>query len=405
MASLTNFCILICFTFLMGIAGGQATDEASLSGAPPPLPYYTSWKVIEIIISILNGSVCLCAFFVIGVILLSKKTRTNGYNVYTSFLLLPDALVLGSYCITRLHSAINNNFGFNLISCQIYNTATIGYYTCNLYLNALVAYEIYTLASRSYARQRVKPITLQKVYVQIFCVYLWGLLFAQWGTLDVYWSYIDIRAEMSCALKYGSPRDGFFTEKWAIVFSYVVFFPPLLYVAFVRFQLWHKKLLPVSGKTRVLSLYFMRIVVVFFCFYLTNIVLISLIAIQETPPTMKDLRRKFWFFQFYYIVCLCQCLVTIRFALTKDDIMNAVKSALGQEVIERKSTKSKVTISGVNTGAATTSAVTSQTPNVESEWEQPDVWTNDNNTAAAQTIDKENKMSPVVEEIEAGSEA
>jgi hypothetical protein len=48
---------------------------------------------------------------------------------------------------------------------------------------------------------------------------------------------------------------------------------PTMYLAYICIQVWRGKLLPLNGRTRVLALYFLRIIVAFFVFWIPGIVL------------------------------------------------------------------------------------------------------------------------------------
>lgn len=70
-----------------------------------------------------------------------------------------------------------------------------------------------------------------------------------------------------------------------------------------------------SGRTRAIALYFMRIVLLFFAFYLPNIVT-GTILVYAT----KSMNKKFWLLTVQHVFIPLQCLVTLRFAITKHDI-------------------------------------------------------------------------------------
>ena len=56
----------------------------------------------------------------------------------------------------------------------------------------------------------------------------------------------------------------------------------MLYTFWVAYKVWNEKLLPLQGKTRVLALYFLRIIVIFVAFY-TPILVLSIVSIYTAP--------------------------------------------------------------------------------------------------------------------------
>lgn len=51
---------------------------------------------------------------------------------------------------------------------------------------------------------------------------------------------------------------------------------PFLFMAYLCFRIWIGNLLAVSARTRLIALYFLRIIVVFFVFWLPNIILANM---------------------------------------------------------------------------------------------------------------------------------
>jgi len=86
--------------------------------------------------------------------------------------------------------------------------------------------------------------------------------------------------------------------------------------------MWRKKLLPKSGKTRALSLFFMRIIIVYFLLYIPNTTLTAFL--QDLPGGPKV---QFWVSAVMGILTAAQAFVNVYLIYYKDDIRVAVNEA------------------------------------------------------------------------------
>ena len=143
--------------------------------------------------------------------------------------------------------------------------------TANVWLNAIVAYEVYTLLSKSHRRVRVVPPTIKKAVLQGAVVYLYALI-----TFLVHY-YVD----------------GFVdTRVLAPTYLTLSIGLPILYLLYVCISIWYRGLLPrpaimtttaaAAATTttrnneglRELALYFFRVIIVFFIVWLPALVLL-----------------------------------------------------------------------------------------------------------------------------------
>jgi len=299
---------------------GYISNSDTWSDFVHDFPYPTCWKIVDITVSTFEAFSCICALFVMSFMLLSDETRKSGFNVYMIFLILPDALINGTFAIDLFIAAFFNKGFTTYIGCLARVEIAIFNSLVNMYLNAFVAYEVYSLAAGSSRGIRKNPPSLQKVYTQILFVYVLSALCATWNTLDVRWSPSGTHALEGCTWEYGSPEGGFFLASVALAVGFATVLLPTAFVIYFSYQIWKQKLLPISGRTRDVALYFMRILVIFFSFYFMKFTLLALIPPFVTP--YSNLYFCLWKIQ--DITTVLQCLVTLYFAMTKVDIRNAV---------------------------------------------------------------------------------
>mmetsp|Transcript_4678 Transcript_4678/g.7277 ORF Transcript_4678/g.7277 Transcript_4678/m.7277 type:complete len:313 (+) Transcript_4678:731-1669(+) len=119
-----------------------------------------------------------------------------------------------------------------------------------------------------------------------------------------------------------SPAGGIFSKKGTYIFIAAVLLIPTIYMLYVALMMWVKKLLPTSGRTRGISLYFFQILPVFFAFYYP-IIVIGIVKSRVKNPNL-----------FYVLQCLSismeilQALATMHIASQISDIRNAINELL-----------------------------------------------------------------------------
>ena len=239
--------------------------------------------------------------------------------------------------------------------CEISIGSNFFYYFTNVYMNAILANEIYKLVVNSNQRRRTNPPSSIKVITQVGTVYFFTTCLATWYLLHVPWSPLGFENMTYCIPKTGSPTQSFssssyksnqeqqldqqdqdhdqqqhsnqiFTEFTSTLMGVGIVIPPFIYVFYTGFTVWYKQLLPFRGRTRIISYYFFRIMLVFTCFYIPNIfivvVLMNTISSDGNPNVYDNTR--FWSYCINNTFIPLQCLITLRFAITKDDIRQAV---------------------------------------------------------------------------------
>ena len=215
--------------------------------------YWYSWAGIS-----LFGGLFVAAILV-G-FLSSKNVRSRSFNVYLIYLMIPDSAYSTLCGIVCLLHALNGSQIASLCNFQMmFIVWGVG---SNMWLNAAVTHQLYTMLKSSNDINKYKVPTTKYVTVQSLVVYVSMLFLGTWGLIEAQqWPhYVASTSGLACL-----PLE----QDWrSSIFFWLVFFPlfggaPITYIGYVSFVIWRKKLLPPKGKRRLLAIYFGRIVVVF----------------------------------------------------------------------------------------------------------------------------------------------
>mmetsp|Transcript_4560 Transcript_4560/g.10806 ORF Transcript_4560/g.10806 Transcript_4560/m.10806 type:complete len:380 (-) Transcript_4560:258-1397(-) len=315
----------------------------------------------------------------IAAILSNKTTRKSPFNVYVLFLMLPDALFAlingGHYASRALETSLTppyevSSFGFFF------------YFACNFYTNGVVTFEVHKLITQSNKRQRTPPPDLRRVYTQVATAYFLTTILALWAALPVSWSLSHISNREEGEGTMGSPPGGTFSYLAGVILAYtLIVIPPSSYVAFVSIRVWRKKLLPRKGRTRALSLFFLRVIVVFVLFYFPGTMLsVVQYRADNSPSTV------FWVRIARGLLNTGQAFTTLYLVSAKDDIreviVHAYSKTIGQVCCNISASKSnnevkssRVQISGLNSEEQQNAS--SMTNTLQSEWEAEDEYDDD----------------------------
>mmetsp|Transcript_4583 Transcript_4583/g.10838 ORF Transcript_4583/g.10838 Transcript_4583/m.10838 type:complete len:394 (-) Transcript_4583:223-1404(-) len=339
-----------------------------------------AWTVANWITAICNFGASFSCLFVIAAILISNKTtRKSPFNVYVLFLMLPDALFTmingGHYASRALETSLTppyevSSFGFFF------------YFACNFYTNGVVTFEVHKLITQSNKRQRTPPPDLRRVYTQVATAYFLTTILALWAALPVSWSLSHISNREEGEGTMGSPPGGTFSYLAGVILAYaLVVIPPSSYVVFVSIRVWRKKLLPRKGRTRALSLFFLRVIVVFVLFYFPNLMLTVVQYRADNSPSTV-----FWVRIARGLLNTGQAFTTLYLVSAKDDIreviVHAYSKTIGQVCCNISASKSnnevkssRVQISGLNSEEQQNAS--SMTNTLQSEWEAEDEYDDD----------------------------
>jgi hypothetical protein len=233
---------------------------------------WTGWAVLAYIGFFFSASLCIA-------ILASKRTRSNPFNYYLLTLTFPDLLFNGWCGITcSMNASVRHYWSRQLCNFQgFYCVFSIG---SNLWLGALIAYEIHQMLRYSRRRRRYFAPTRSKITIQALVVYTACAIIASLGLLDnddgndlLPMHYRASGGGAACVpLEIDRPSTIFF---WAFLIPFYTGLP-LLYVLYVAVDIAIRKLLPTrtNGRRRYLALYFFQILFSFSLAWLPFVVLV-----------------------------------------------------------------------------------------------------------------------------------
>jgi len=246
------------------------------------------------------------------------------------FLVIPDSLLNGyvvfEYIAVVAMNNIDDGNAKHLPLLSLYIWVFFFYYTSNFYLNAIVAYEINAMAYKSFHRRKTNPPPLRRVYIQTGVVYILSALFATWFVIPYRWAPMKVLDEENLQLGFGEKGFGQpqrYFQFLAVVIT--VFAIPALYVLYVAYNMFlrnkeHRLLPRLAGKTRSVSLYFMRILVVFFAFYVPCVVMGIVVA---TTQKFRVLIITLVLMNFFFAM---QIFATLYLSTKKRDIHEALSN-------------------------------------------------------------------------------
>ena len=272
----------------------------------------------------------------------NKKGNPFVFNLYLFFIILPDATTNGFGGFSLIWQGTHDGLLMPAI-CTVRDSLLFFYFYSNIYLNCFVAREIYTIVLASYQRQKVNPPSIRTCLGQVAISYLVGLIIATWWTLDVNASPFTLYDRRSCDWNAGSPaeeEDPVFNDVTSSLLAFAIVFPPLGYVFWVWFRIWKRNLLPLRGRTRMIALYFCRIVLVFLGFTFPAMMLMT---VRTWLNPIEYRTARYWMQMVFFIMIPMQCLVTLRISIENVDYFTPRHQALRQSsAIERS-----ISVSGI----------------------------------------------------------
>lgn len=300
------FCSFVTAGLTLADDGHNSNNETF---SPDNINMSTTETTLLCIIAAAECLTSLYALFVFCTILATKKTRAIGFNIYIAFLLLPDALL---NCALGCHNFlwVSGDFcSYNKIPLLIF----CFYMLNSFYLNAVVAFEVYNLAWRSFMREKATPLSLRRVYSQIMFEYLFAAM------LTV--AHNIVKKDLNPCSRSDSMLNANSSTGWIF---YSISLPPIVYVIYVKFRTWHKELLPVGNKTRAVNIYFSRIIIVFVAFYIPMLGLGK--ALTHIGSAKKVNEASFLYYMLgVNILVMLQCQVSLSIFKTKGDVIQATR--------------------------------------------------------------------------------
>ena len=276
--------------------------------------YWLTWAIVALLAGIIIVTVFL------GIVT-NQRARSHSFNIYVIYLMIPDfcfSLLCGTTCL--LNYLKGSYFAHWMCSFQSwYCVWGIG---SNTWINAIITYQLHKLLVCSNRRERYKIPTLGTARNHALMVYAYTALLGCLGlfrqtptsnTLDGYYDQLENQIigdyDEADAINYDpmnndtSGDDGqdgrlfpFYSappsglacipveiDQRTSYFFWFVFFPlfagiPVVYVVWVCFDIWYKKLLPPSGKRRLLVIYFGRVIMVFLVVWVPYFLLLFVLS-------------------------------------------------------------------------------------------------------------------------------
>lgn len=128
-----------------------------------------------------------------------------------------------------------------------------------MWLNAFIIYQIHTMLLKAQRCERTSPPTTKQVICQVSVIFSFAGMWAAWSLV---------------LLLQGSNIFDNINAAW-LTSKAVMCGPPFLYTIGVCLHVWWKNLLPPTGRTRILSLYFLRVVLVFLLTWVPFLILVD----------------------------------------------------------------------------------------------------------------------------------
>jgi hypothetical protein len=215
---------------------------------------------------------------IIALVRYQRRARANGtnssFNTYLLFIAMPDFLVSFLCCITCALSAPRDAF-YSEWMCGFQSFYLNWAFISNAWLNGVIVYQIHTMLRHSNVRRRYRPPTERRVAEHAAAVYTYALL---WGLACGF--NMDFLPHSS-HLYYGFACMPMEYSRASTLFFWLVYLPfslgiPVCFAAYVVGDIWYHKLLPPTGKRRRLSMFLLRLAVLYFAVWLPFLILFLL---------------------------------------------------------------------------------------------------------------------------------
>ncbi|CAJ1937602.1 unnamed protein product [Cylindrotheca closterium] len=246
----------------------NSTRYDQMAAAPPDetlVYYWYTWAVITV-------SVGLFSFLLFASILTNKKVRRKPFNLYLLYLLVPDftfSLLCG---ITCFMNAFKGSY-YSKAMCNMQQWYTVFGIGGSAWINAIIAYQVHAMLKDSNVRRRYRVPTSNAVSLQCLAAFAWVIFLGSWGV------YEEARFPFHSGLISGLACLPTEVDEESSYYFWLLFVPlfvgiPTFYGLHVSFDIQRRKLLPPTGKRRLLSIYFGRLLLVFCIFWIPSVILI-----------------------------------------------------------------------------------------------------------------------------------
>ena len=269
------------------------------------------------VLATVNAVVAVAVMTLIVSMLRSHAVMENTFNWYLLFIAAPDFLVSFFCLITCAMSAPINRY-YSEAMCGFQSFYLSWAFASNAWLNGIIVYQIHKLLKYSSIRRRYFLPTKQQVIKHAFCVYLYGTCLGLVNAFHV--PFLPHKAH----LWYGFACLPIEYDRASTWFFWLVFQPcflgvPMMYAAYVLFDIYRNKLLPPMGRRRNLSLFLLRLVFLYFAIWFPFLLIACVGNFAVVKPFIIWMGA---------VISHLQGLVSALFCLTNKDIRQAVKDFL-----------------------------------------------------------------------------
>jgi len=178
----------------------------------------------------------------------SPAVRHQSYNLYIFCLAIPDWILNLAMIVTSTMVIGNVKYDVNDIVTFINGSVWLA----NMWINTIVSYEVYRMVMRSHGHQRTDPPTAKRIYIQCCVVYVTSLVIMWLVTSGVE----------------GSNPTIYTIATYSLLAMAAI---PFVFIPYVTFRIYKTGLLSTTGQTRAMTVYFGKIVLIFFCFSLPSV--------------------------------------------------------------------------------------------------------------------------------------
>ena len=253
-----------------GMSSPSRTRYDHLMAAPSDRELRIMW----ISWSALAGVVAIFVGFVLLAVLSSQKARNRSFNLYLVFLTLPDIFFSAACAVTcALNAAAGYYLSDWMCSFQAFYCAFA--FTANAWLNAITVRQVHVMLQHSHRRQRYKPPMKKRVIVHAVAVYAYSAVLASLSLFNTSVHRHSPVNGLACLPIDFSTRSTLFF--W-LVYFWLWIGLPIVYVLYVWVDVRRRKLLPKSGRTRSVAIFFARITFVFLLMWLPTVIAIYIIG-------------------------------------------------------------------------------------------------------------------------------
>ena len=224
---------------------------------------------LRIMWSIWAGVTFLVALFTLSIfvsILSSRKVRRNEFNNYLIYLMIPDFIFSLCCGVTCTMNAIHGKYWASWM-CDFQQFYCIFGIGSNSWLNAVVMHQLYKMMQSAHHFRHYYPPSRIQIAKQAISVYLFLAFLGSWGFVrNKHFPYHHgAMSGLACL-----PIEGDRASAFMFWFGFFPFFAliPVMYVLYASFQVYYHGLLPKRGNRRSLTIYFLRLMVVFYVMWL-----------------------------------------------------------------------------------------------------------------------------------------